>query len=84
MEQFKCEFCGKENELSRFWIPACCVSGYFQIPFNDLSSENVKEAEYFIGRMCPTCGCEPDNGFDRSYPEPVPYQCVKCTKGNYQ
>ena len=81
MKTFTCEFCGKENKESWSWIPSCCVSGYFQIPFNELSRENIKEAEHFIGKMCPSCGCEPDNGFDRSYPEPLPYECTKCQYG---
>jgi len=27
---------------------------------------------------CPRCGGPADNGFDRSWPEPVPYHCTRC------
>lgn len=29
---------------------------------------------------CPHCGGEADNGHDRSFPDPIPYACSKCTK----
>jgi hypothetical protein len=30
--------------------------------------------------ICPLCGGEADNGYDRSYPEPNAYICKACTK----
>jgi hypothetical protein len=51
MKRHICEFCGKENEETFFWIPACCIEGYFQMPFESLTEEDIKEAKFFIGDM---------------------------------
>lgn len=52
----KCPFCGQswfeDNHNTgyprAFWIPNCCVEGYFMLPKEELTEEDIEEALFFM------------------------------------
>lgn len=49
MNQVKCPYCGTVNNL-KFWIPYCCIEGYFMLPLKELTEEDKLEYYRFSGK----------------------------------
>lgn len=49
MNEVKCPYCGTTSKL-KFWIPYCCIEGYFMLPVKELTEEDKEEYYRFSGK----------------------------------